>query len=29
MIISAGKRSDNGVYGERVRFPREQFIKEI
>ncbi len=29
MIISAGKRSDNGVYGERLRFPREQFIKEI
>jgi nitroreductase len=29
MIISAGKRADNGVYGERVRFPREQFLKEI
>ena len=28
MAISAGKRSDKGVYGAQVRFPREQFIKE-
>jgi nitroreductase len=29
MVISAGKRADNGVYGPQIRFPREQFIKEI
>lgn len=29
MIISAGKRAANGVYGERVRFNREQFVFEI
>lgn len=29
MIISAGKRAENGIYGERIRFSREQFIKEI
>ncbi len=29
MIISAGKRADNGVYGQRVRFPKEQFYFEI
>jgi nitroreductase len=29
MVISAGKRAENGVYGERVRFPREQFIFEV
>lgn len=27
MVISLGKRSENGVYGEQVRFDREQFIK--
>lgn len=29
MIISAGKRATNGVYGPRIRFPREQFIFEV
>lgn len=29
MIISAGRRADGGVYGPRIRFPREQFVKTI
>ncbi len=29
MVISAGKRAKDGVYGPRVRFDRELFIKEI
>ena len=29
MVISAGKRAPNGVYGPRLRLPREQFISEI
>ncbi len=29
MAISAGKRDAKGIYGPRVRFPREQFIKEV
>jgi len=29
MVISAGKRADNGVYGPRVRFDQSLFIKEI
>lgn len=29
MVVSAGKREPQGVYGPRIRFPREQFIKEI
>lgn len=29
MAISAGKRAPNGVYGPRIRFPEEQFIKII
>ena len=29
MVISCGKRADNGVYGQRVRFPSSQFIKEV
>ena len=29
MIISAGRRADGGVYGPRMRFPREQFIKSV
>lgn len=29
MIISAGKRADGGVYGPRIRFPREQFVKSV
>lgn len=29
MVISAGKRAPNGVYGKRIRFPSEQFIKEV
>lgn len=29
MVISAGKRAQNGVYGPRIRMPREQFIKVV
>ena len=29
MILSVGKRTDNGVYGQQIRFPKEQFIKTI
>lgn len=29
MVISCGKRADNGVYGQRVRFPDSQFIREV
>lgn len=29
MIISAGKRSKEGVYGPQIRFPEEQFIIEV
>lgn len=29
MVIGAGKRADGGVYGPRMRFPREQFIKTV
>ena len=28
MAISAGYRADTGVYGPRLRFPREQFVFE-
>jgi nitroreductase len=26
MVISAGKRTSKGVYGERFRFPRDTFL---
>jgi nitroreductase len=29
MIISVGKRDKRGVYGERIRMPKEEFIKKI
>jgi len=29
MAISAGKRAQNGVYGPRIRFPKDQFVKRI
>jgi nitroreductase len=29
MAISAGKRASNGVYGPRIRFPKQQFVKVI
>ncbi|MFL5785301.1 MAG: nitroreductase family protein [Bacteriovoracaceae bacterium] len=29
MVISAGKRDPKGVYGPRIRMPREQFVKII
>jgi nitroreductase len=29
MIIGAGKRADGGLYGPRVRFAREQFLKTL
>lgn len=29
MAISIGKRADNGIYGPRIRFERELFVKKI
>ncbi len=29
MVISAGKRAKGGIYGPRIRFPSENFIKEV
>ena len=29
MAISVGKRADNGIYGPRIRFDRNQFVKEV
>jgi hypothetical protein len=29
MAISVGKRADNGIYGPRIRFERELFVKKI
>jgi nitroreductase len=29
MIVGAGKRDEGGIYGPRLRFPREQFVKTI
>ena len=29
MIISAGKRAENGIYGPQVRFDRKNFIQEV
>lgn len=29
MIIAAGKRAEGGIYGPRIRFPKEQFLKRI
>jgi nitroreductase len=29
MIIGAGRRAQNGIYGPRIRFNREIFIKEV
>lgn len=29
MAISAGQRSDKGVYGPQIRFPEEQFLFEV
>ena len=29
MVVSAGKRAENGVYGKRLRFDSAQFIKEV
>lgn len=29
MIVGAGKRADGGLYGPRIRFPREQFVKTL
>jgi nitroreductase len=29
MIVGAGKRADGGLYGPRIRFSREQFVKTI
>ena len=29
MVISCGKRTDGGVYGPRLRMPRERFVREI
>jgi nitroreductase len=29
MAISAGKRAENGIYGERIRFDKDWFIKKV
>ena len=29
MVISAGKRAKNGIYGPRIRFPKAQFVKVV
>jgi nitroreductase len=29
MVISAGKRADNGIYGTQIRFDRDMFIHEV
>ena len=29
LIVGAGKRAEGGIYGPRIRFPREQFVKTI
>ena len=29
MVISAGKRAENGVYGKRYRLNKERFIKIV
>ncbi len=29
MIVGAGKRAEGGLYGPRIRFPRDQFVKTI
>lgn len=29
MAISVGKRSENGIYGPRIRFDRELFVKKV
>lgn len=29
MAISVGKRADNGIYGPRIRFNRDLFVKEV
>ncbi|MDG2012171.1 MAG: nitroreductase family protein [Pirellulaceae bacterium] len=29
MVISAGKRSEKGVYGKQVRFPKKHFVFEV
>jgi nitroreductase len=29
MAVSVGKRSENGIYGARIRFPKEEFLFEV
>jgi nitroreductase len=29
MVISVGKRAKNGIYGPRIRMPRDQFVKIV
>ena len=29
MVISAGKRADNGIYGRRIRFDKSMFVFEV
>ena len=29
MVISAGKRAENGVYGKQIRFDSKYFIHEV
>ncbi|MBU1433162.1 nitroreductase family protein, partial [Myxococcota bacterium] len=29
LVIGAGRRAEGGLYGPRLRFPRERFIHEV
>ena len=29
MVISAGKRADNGIYGKQIRFDNSLFLFEV
>ena len=29
MVIGAGEKAPNGIYGPRIRFERSSFIKEV
>jgi nitroreductase len=28
MVVGAGKRAENGIYGPQIRFSRDQFVKQ-
>ena len=29
MVIGAGRRREGGIYGPRIRLPRERFVKTV